>query len=629
MDSFLSCVVSNTALAGVLALAAYGLQRFWRNPQLVHALWFLVLVKLVTPPVFHFALPDRFGFSASRAATPGSSSDADRSPGSTDADRALAPGTSPSRPGRRDGQPIQAADDSAAGSAGLAAMSMAPAPPGAFDLSSVRTLFAARWQAGLCAVWAGGVLFGVAVLWGRLGRFRTLLTEAVEADAELVDDVRALAKRLGMRSCPSIQVLDAHVPPLVYAGWRRLFLLVPARLLKELDREQRRAVLVHELAHIRRRDHLLRWFEIFLRGIFWWNPLAWWASRQLRQVEEECCDAWVVWALPDGQRSYGKALLWTLEFLAERRAVPVVAGTAFGDSHIKRRIEMVMKRKLNRKLSWGGLLMVVVLAVCVLPAAAQKRPDADAGDRGPAETEPQPGGVTRSPESAAESRDLEARIERLERLLQELTQTVKGPAANSGNEGQANRGSISEQRAAGAIERRHSAAAAKVAQAELEKIMTANRRTPGTVPDQEVERARLALARKLATNDWQVKNDPLKETLLALDKQAWDAAGRRDWKMYEKLLRPGYHWGYFGAGRRSPGVAALQRRRYFDANIREVDAGKITEDVAFLKYVYDCKVEEGGDVQTCRDHQSMQIWTLIDGVWLLTYTTNFIPTGGE
>ena len=129
-----------------------------------------------------------------------------------------------------------------------------------------------------------------------------------------------------MRNCPSIRILDAHVPPLVFAAWRSLIILIPARLLRGLDREQLHAVLVHELAHIRRRDHLTRWFEIFVREIFWWHPLAWWASRQLRQAEEECCDAWVVWALPNSRRSYGEALLWTIEFLAERRLFSVVAG---------------------------------------------------------------------------------------------------------------------------------------------------------------------------------------------------------------------------------------------------------------------------------------------------------------
>ncbi len=68
---------------------------------------------------------------------------------------------------------------------------------------------------------------------------------------------------------------------------------------------------------------------------------------------------------------------------------------------------------------------------------------------------------------------------------------------------------------------------------------------------------------------------------------------------------------------------------FLSVNIREVDVGKITEDVAFLKYVYNCKVEEAGQVQTYRDRQSMQIWTRIDGNWVITYTTNFVLMGGE
>lgn len=631
MDSFLNGVVSNTALAGVLALVAFGVQRFWRSPQLAHALWFLVLVKLISPPVFHVALPDRLALSASRAAAPSLSRDADILRPSPDAERALTLATLPPEPARRDGESVRAAVDATAGPVETATISTSP--PSSFTVSRLAILIAAEWQGWLCAAWAGGVIVGVAILWRRLGRFRTLLTAAVDADAELVDDARVFAKRLGMRNCPSIRVLDAHVPPFVCAGWRSLFLLVPARLLRELNREQLHAVLVHELAHIRRRDHLLRWFEIIVRGIFWWHPLAWWASRQLRQAEEECCDAWVVWALPDGRRSYGKALLWTIEFLAERRVVPVVAGTAFGGSHVKRRIEMVMKGKLNRKMTWGALLVVVLSAVCVLPVAAQKSPDTDAGGRGLAEQEPQPETVVQAPASAADSRDLEARIERLEKLLQELTQTVKGSAANSGNAAQSNRGTTSEQRAVSDIQTRYSAAAAKVAQMELEKMVAANRQSPGTVPDQRIEvynfPAAVQAAERNAAMEWLNRGNRLQETLLALDKQAWDAASRRDWKEYEKLLRPGYLWGYFGTGRSAPTVKDVQRRRYFDVNIRDVEAGKITDDVAFLTYVYNCQVEEAGQVQTYRDRQSMQIWTQINGNWLITYTTNFILTGGE
>ena len=70
------------------------------------------------------------------------------------------------------------------------------------------------------------------------------------------------------------------------------------RLLAQLDMREQRAILVHELAHLRRRDHWTNWFQLGLLAIYWWNPVAWWAHSRARRAVEECCDAWVVWALP-------------------------------------------------------------------------------------------------------------------------------------------------------------------------------------------------------------------------------------------------------------------------------------------------------------------------------------------
>src|SRR5204862_1499275 len=91
------------------------------------------------------------------------------------------------------------------------------------------------------------------------------------------------------------------------------------------------------------------------------------------------------------------------------------------------------------------------------------------------------------------------------------------------------------------------------------------------------------LAKRTAATEWQNMHIRLQLSIRELDKKAWDAASRRDWKAYEKLQRPGYNWGYFGTGRNAPRISDLQRRRYFDPNIREVEFGQITDDVTFLK----------------------------------------------
>src|SRR5689334_9883113 len=52
MNWLLALAVQNTLLATVLALVVACVTRLWRNPPLAHVLWLLVLVKLVTPPIF-------------------------------------------------------------------------------------------------------------------------------------------------------------------------------------------------------------------------------------------------------------------------------------------------------------------------------------------------------------------------------------------------------------------------------------------------------------------------------------------------------------------------------------------------------------------------------------------------
>ena len=101
-------------------------------------------------------------------------------------------------------------------------------------------------------------------------------------------------------------------------GWRPR-LILPRELWKSLDDHQRATLIIHELAHLRRGDHHLRFFELLVTALYWWHPVLWWARRALRDVEEQCCDAWVVWALPDAAKSYAETLLETLDFLNQSR----------------------------------------------------------------------------------------------------------------------------------------------------------------------------------------------------------------------------------------------------------------------------------------------------------------------
>ena len=107
-------------------------------------------------------------------------------------------------------------------------------------------------------------------------------------------------------------------------------MLLPAALWQRLNEKQRDSLLLHELAHLRRRDHWVRALELVVLGLYWWCPLAWWAQRELREAEEECCDAWVMWLLPQAGRAYATALVETLDFLAQARPALPPAATGVG-----------------------------------------------------------------------------------------------------------------------------------------------------------------------------------------------------------------------------------------------------------------------------------------------------------
>ena len=120
--------------------------------------------------------------------------------------------------------------------------------------------------------------------------------------------------------------MPGRLPPLVVAGWRRPRILLPRDLIYRLNGSQRKALLMHELVHVQRLDHLVRILESAVRLIYWWFPLVHSIGRRLRDCEETCCDAAVLARLPQSRRNYARLLLDVIDF-----AEPPTVSQANGD----------------------------------------------------------------------------------------------------------------------------------------------------------------------------------------------------------------------------------------------------------------------------------------------------------
>src|SRR5262249_28186015 len=188
------------------------------------------------------------------------------------------------------------------------------------------------------------------------------------APRELRGEAKLWARVLGIRHAPALWLVPGRISPLLWWLGGRPHLYLPSDLWPTLDGDQSTALLVHELAHLRRGDQWVRLLEMITTCLYWWNPILWLSRHELREAEEQCCDAWVVWALPGAGRTYALALVETLDFLSETRTPLPAAASGLGQvRNLRRRLSMIMRGTTPRRLGWVGLLAVTGAAVLLLP----------------------------------------------------------------------------------------------------------------------------------------------------------------------------------------------------------------------------------------------------------------------
>jgi beta-lactamase regulating signal transducer with metallopeptidase domain len=362
MDALLRIAAANTLGAAAIALLALTAMLLLRRPALTHVLWLLVLLKLLMPPVY--SIPVRLP-SASHQNVP----QAVRTSESISADE--------EQSGRILG-------DSSRELGG--ASSDGPIQPRRTFWQRLEEFDFAR---ALLSTWICGFIFCASVVAIRMRRFHRILSFADSAPPHVVDRVASLSRRLGIRRPPATLFIPAPVSPMLLGGIGRPRLLIPKRLWEQLDNRQRDALLLHELAHMRRLDHLVRGVELLATVLHWWNPLTWLARRQLRIAEELCCDAWVTWLMPAGRDDYAAALVEAIEFASlSRPALPLLASGVGEFKHLQRRLLMIRNGKTNRKLGWT--IAIALIGALALPFSLTRAQEQQDRADSPTEVAPPP-----------------------------------------------------------------------------------------------------------------------------------------------------------------------------------------------------------------------------------------------
>lgn len=197
----------------------------------------------------------------------------------------------------------------------------------------------------------------------------TRKVRGVKASDEHADVLKAAQQLAGLSSGVRLKIVEGRMSPAV-CGLIRPVILLPRTLLHNISSAQLRAVLLHEMFHLRRRDVWVNCVQAFLQIAYWWHPLLWVANARIRRVREEAVDDAVMLALREDAETYAPTLLEVAKLAFQRPLMSLgLVGIMESRSALRQRIERLVDFRAPRKagLTFASLFGIFVFSAVALP----------------------------------------------------------------------------------------------------------------------------------------------------------------------------------------------------------------------------------------------------------------------
>jgi beta-lactamase regulating signal transducer with metallopeptidase domain/polyhydroxyalkanoate synthesis regulator phasin len=338
IDYILQMTLSNLLVALALAIVALVLQRRYRANALANVVWVMVLLKLLSPPLVSLPLVEVESLVNSAEAT-----------------------LSHSIVAEAGGLADEVISDAAE-------LSLLNANPEEQEPAGNGGIISSQAIVSLGVVWIGVTALLLVVSLFRIIRFHIQIHRQAKSVEPWVRQLgNQVAATLGLQKTPRIAVLPANISPFVWwvGGKPQIFLSQLA--IDQLQPTELRMVLAHEIVHIRRFDHCVRWLEWFSAAVLWWNPVMWVARQQLRATEEIACDETVIRLAGIAKFDYANSLLKMAEILAKSTNRPPTVASEFNSGGtLEKRLKMIISNE-QLGISQGMRMLTIVLAVCIFP----------------------------------------------------------------------------------------------------------------------------------------------------------------------------------------------------------------------------------------------------------------------
>ncbi|MCG8450217.1 MAG: M48 family metalloprotease, partial [Pirellulales bacterium] len=228
---------------------------------------------------------------------------------------------------------------------------------------------ASRW---IVAVYAIGIfVMSLRLLAGLYGSQR-LRTTATPIDDPRVREILARFGEQFRGTVLPVVAYSARVTAPLVVGVLKPAILLPTAILSELTPEQVESLLLHELAHIRRYDHLVNLLQRIVETVLFFHPAVWWLSHKVSMEREHCCDDLAI-AWGSEPCSYAESLVRVSELRYQAaglgaESATTLAATGGRPTRLRGRVLRVLGMPLpgpNPGLTRRGLAILLVLTCSV------------------------------------------------------------------------------------------------------------------------------------------------------------------------------------------------------------------------------------------------------------------------
>ena len=338
-----------------------------------YGLWMLVLVKLMLPS--SLAAPTGIGYWVGGSFL--SPSPHPGAPAAQAAGLALMP---PARPAPLPDDTLAAPDQNPTAEAGP--LNPSPSygrgwPEGPGEGSPIPAHNAASpappltWQAFILLAWGAIAAAMLLLLLQRAFFVRGLIAAASPAGTDLLAALDHCRQRMSCRQPIALKISDLAASPAV-CGLFRPVILIPRQLAGKLEGARLEAVLLHELAHLKRGDLWVNCLQALLQIAYFYNPLLWLANAVIRRLREQAVDEMVLVTLGAPPEEYSAALVDVARLSLRRPALSLrLVGVVESPKALTQRIRLILTRPIPKsaRLGLAGGLFVLIAGALLLPMA--------------------------------------------------------------------------------------------------------------------------------------------------------------------------------------------------------------------------------------------------------------------